>query len=185
MILVYFCGLRESDPWSLLFWHQSISGRRSFAEILFGSIEEDLPSSKEALLRGCSLHKVCSGSTCILYSFIGVKSNSIQNFISTFLFLLIYPWGNALDSQIASSNSSSYLKCDIIWKKGNLNGIIIKQMTIAYHCSFSTDVMLHLKIPLLFSNISEGTLLIKENGILISFLWLILTTVCSAHFLSV
>lgn len=37
---------------------QSISGGRSFAEILFGEIRDHSPGSKESLLRGCSLHKV-------------------------------------------------------------------------------------------------------------------------------
>lgn len=38
--------------------NQSISGGRSFAEILFGEIREHSPGSKESLLRGCSLHKM-------------------------------------------------------------------------------------------------------------------------------
>ncbi|CBI26672.3 1,4-alpha-glucan-branching enzyme 3, chloroplastic/amyloplastic [Vitis vinifera] len=38
--------------------NQSISGGRSFAEILFGAIKEDPLSSKTTLLRGCSLHKM-------------------------------------------------------------------------------------------------------------------------------
>ncbi|KAK9268488.1 hypothetical protein L1049_000240 [Liquidambar formosana] len=38
--------------------NQSISGGRSFAEILFGEVKELSPSSKELLLRGCSLHKM-------------------------------------------------------------------------------------------------------------------------------
>ncbi|KAB1215165.1 1,4-alpha-glucan-branching enzyme 3, chloroplastic/amyloplastic [Morella rubra] len=38
--------------------NQSISGGRSFAEILFGEIRDHSPGSKESLLRGCSLHKM-------------------------------------------------------------------------------------------------------------------------------
>ncbi|KAI4306123.1 hypothetical protein L6164_029430 [Bauhinia variegata] len=38
--------------------NQSISGGRSFAEILFGEINEDSPHYKELLLRGSSLHKM-------------------------------------------------------------------------------------------------------------------------------
>lgn len=37
---------------------QSISGGRSYAEILFGDIKEHGAGSKETLLRGCSLHKM-------------------------------------------------------------------------------------------------------------------------------
>jgi len=37
---------------------QSISGRRSFAEALFGEIDEHSENYKESLLRGSSLHKV-------------------------------------------------------------------------------------------------------------------------------
>ncbi|XP_024923530.2 1,4-alpha-glucan-branching enzyme 3, chloroplastic/amyloplastic isoform X3 [Ziziphus jujuba] len=38
--------------------NQSISGGRSFAEILFGKVLEDSGGSNELLLRGCSLHKM-------------------------------------------------------------------------------------------------------------------------------
>ncbi|XP_057428803.1 1,4-alpha-glucan-branching enzyme 3, chloroplastic/amyloplastic [Lotus japonicus] len=38
--------------------NQSISGRRSFAEILFGEIDEHSDHYKESLLRGSSLHKM-------------------------------------------------------------------------------------------------------------------------------
>ncbi|KMT12761.1 hypothetical protein BVRB_4g088550 [Beta vulgaris subsp. vulgaris] len=38
--------------------NQSISGGRSFAEILFGNIEEQSPKSTDLLLRGSSLHKL-------------------------------------------------------------------------------------------------------------------------------
>ncbi|XP_057977494.1 1,4-alpha-glucan-branching enzyme 3, chloroplastic/amyloplastic [Malania oleifera] len=38
--------------------NQSITGGRSFAEILFGAIKEDSLVSNESLLRGCSLHKM-------------------------------------------------------------------------------------------------------------------------------
>ncbi|KAG4920812.1 hypothetical protein JHK82_049752 [Glycine max] len=38
--------------------NQSISGRRSFAEILFGEIDENSNHYKESLLRGSSLHKI-------------------------------------------------------------------------------------------------------------------------------
>lgn len=37
---------------------QSISGGKSFAEILFGESREDSQGLKQSLLRGCSLHKV-------------------------------------------------------------------------------------------------------------------------------
>ncbi|WJX31671.1 1,4-alpha-glucan-branching enzyme 3, chloroplastic/amyloplastic [Trifolium repens] len=38
--------------------NQSISGRRSFAEVLFGEIDEHSENYKESLLRGSSLHKM-------------------------------------------------------------------------------------------------------------------------------
>ncbi|XP_045823536.1 1,4-alpha-glucan-branching enzyme 3, chloroplastic/amyloplastic-like [Trifolium pratense] len=38
--------------------NQSISGRRSFAEILFGEVDEHSENYKESLLRGSSLHKM-------------------------------------------------------------------------------------------------------------------------------
>ncbi|KAK7316787.1 hypothetical protein RJT34_00504 [Clitoria ternatea] len=38
--------------------NQSISGRQSFAEILFGKIDENSHQYEESLLRGCSLHKM-------------------------------------------------------------------------------------------------------------------------------
>ncbi|KAL6205461.1 hypothetical protein ACLB2K_022720 [Fragaria x ananassa] len=38
--------------------NQSISGGRSFAEILFGEIREASPDKEKLLLRGCSLHKM-------------------------------------------------------------------------------------------------------------------------------
>ncbi|KAI9403025.1 hypothetical protein POPTR_001G359200v4 [Populus trichocarpa] len=38
--------------------NQCISGGQSFAEILFGEINEHTPGSTESLLRGCSLHKM-------------------------------------------------------------------------------------------------------------------------------
>ncbi|KAL9441653.1 hypothetical protein AB3S75_020200 [Citrus x aurantiifolia] len=38
--------------------NQSISGGRSFAEILFGEISEHSPDTNNLLLRGCSLHKM-------------------------------------------------------------------------------------------------------------------------------
>ncbi|MCI12718.1 14-alpha-glucan-branching enzyme 3 chloroplastic/amyloplastic-like, partial [Trifolium medium] len=37
--------------------NQSISGRRSFAEVLFGEVDEHSENYKESLLRGSSLHK--------------------------------------------------------------------------------------------------------------------------------
>ncbi|KAH0987226.1 hypothetical protein GBA52_014403 [Prunus armeniaca] len=38
--------------------NQSISGARSFAEILFGEIRDDSHDTEKLLLRGCSLHKI-------------------------------------------------------------------------------------------------------------------------------
>ncbi|KAK2639792.1 hypothetical protein Ddye_027587 [Dipteronia dyeriana] len=38
--------------------NQSISGGKSFAEILFGEVTEHSPGSNDSLLRGCSLHKM-------------------------------------------------------------------------------------------------------------------------------
>ncbi|XP_031286546.1 1,4-alpha-glucan-branching enzyme 3, chloroplastic/amyloplastic [Pistacia vera] len=38
--------------------NQSISGGKSFAEILFGEITEHSPGSSDSFLRGCSLHKM-------------------------------------------------------------------------------------------------------------------------------
>ncbi|KAE8646063.1 1,4-alpha-glucan-branching enzyme 3, chloroplastic/amyloplastic [Cucumis sativus] len=54
-------GNRHSTNKMLLFAEnhgQSISGGRSYAEILFGDIKEHGAGSKETLLRGCSLHKM-------------------------------------------------------------------------------------------------------------------------------
>ncbi|GLT57511.1 hypothetical protein SLA2020_304790 [Shorea laevis] len=44
--------------------NQSISGGKSFAEILFGRIQENSPHSEELLLRGRSLHKMIRLITC-------------------------------------------------------------------------------------------------------------------------
>ncbi|XP_068665109.1 1,4-alpha-glucan-branching enzyme 3, chloroplastic/amyloplastic [Aristolochia californica] len=38
--------------------NQSISGGKSFAQILFGGIKEDAPGSKDLMLAGCSLYKM-------------------------------------------------------------------------------------------------------------------------------
>ncbi|XP_022139511.1 1,4-alpha-glucan-branching enzyme 3, chloroplastic/amyloplastic isoform X2 [Momordica charantia] len=56
--------------------NQSISGGRSYAEILFGDIKEHGPGSKETLLRGCSLHKMIRTITftiggCAYLNFMG------------------------------------------------------------------------------------------------------------------
>lgn len=45
---------------------QSISGGKSFAEILFGETMEQPFVCEDSLLRGCSLHKVCSLSITFL-----------------------------------------------------------------------------------------------------------------------
>lgn len=42
----------------ILLFHQSISGGRSFAEILFGGVDNGSLGEKELLDRGVSLHKV-------------------------------------------------------------------------------------------------------------------------------
>lgn len=62
---LFVVSLNKTFIWFIIisfhydFTWQSISGGRSFAEILFNKVKDDPGSSKELLLRGCSLHKVC------------------------------------------------------------------------------------------------------------------------------
>lgn len=62
---------------------QSISGGKSFAEILFGETMEQPSASKDSLLRGCSLHKVCSLS---ITSFLHLKNQICSIFESSLQF---------------------------------------------------------------------------------------------------
>ncbi|XP_038689237.1 1,4-alpha-glucan-branching enzyme 3, chloroplastic/amyloplastic isoform X2 [Tripterygium wilfordii] len=57
--------------------HQSISGGRSLAEVLFGGIDERSSDAKEALLRGCSLHKMirCITSTIGGHAYLNFMGN--------------------------------------------------------------------------------------------------------------
>lgn len=75
--------LDDDCNWPLNLAFQSISGGKSFAEILFGEITEHSPGSSDSLLRGCSLHKVCQTPPYISVSCFIIFENFLLTLCST------------------------------------------------------------------------------------------------------
>ncbi|BAT88606.1 hypothetical protein VIGAN_05214400 [Vigna angularis var. angularis] len=103
--------------------NQSISGRRSFAEILFGEIDENSHHYKESLLRGSSLHKMIRLIT------LTIGGRAYLNFMGN-------EFGHPKRVEFpSSSNNNSYMLANRCWDLLAKDGV---------HCdlfSFDKDMM--------------------------------------------